>query len=78
MKIIVTNDTNEDMTYESLEISIDDVYKFRVYHDMEAPEDNDLGRNFSDCHDIPDMMRKAYIAGKNGEDFEIEYIGDED
>lgn len=35
------------------------------------PEDNTLGRNFNDCFGIPDLLQKAYNAGKSGEQLEI-------
>lgn len=34
-------------------------------------EDNNLYRNFSDCFSITTLMKAAYEAGKNGEDFEL-------
>lgn len=33
-------------------------------------EDNTLARNFGDCYIITDLVRMAYEAGKNGEEFE--------
>lgn len=41
------------------------------------PEDANLARDFSDCFSIVDLMRRAYEAGKNGEDF-IETSSEED
>lgn len=41
--------------------------KFFSVHDGE-PEDNNLGRNFGEVCDIPFLMRKAWEAGKNGEE----------
>ena len=38
------------------------------------PEYSSLSRSFSDCYKIASLMRKAYNAGKNGEDFELEEI----
>ena len=34
-------------------------------------EDNTLGRNFSDCYSIPQLMEKAFDAGRAGQGFEI-------
>lgn len=34
------------------------------------PEDNNLCRNFDGVYTIDRLMRMAYEAGKNGEDFE--------
>ncbi len=38
------------------------------------PEDGTLGRDFNDCYEIPKFLKKAYLAGLNGETFEIEEI----
>lgn len=40
-------------------------------HDGDS-EDNSLSRNFLNCYSIPDLLKKAYQAGKAGEDFLIE------
>jgi hypothetical protein len=74
MKITVV-ETISDYTYESLEITLDGETKFHVFS-SDSPEDNTLSRNFADCYDIPELLRKAYKAGLNGEEFEVEY--DED
>lgn len=78
MRVVVTHERSDDFTYEALEIIIDDIYKFSVHHSEDSPEDNTLYRNFSDCYDIPNMLQRAYEAGKNGEPFEIEYYGEDD
>lgn len=39
-------------------------------HDGE-PEDSTLGRNFSACFNIPELLQKVYDAGKSGEQLEI-------
>ena len=36
------------------------------------PEDANMGRDFNDIFSIIGLMRMAYEAGKNGEDFEYE------
>lgn len=78
MKVTVVETISDDFTYESLEITLDGKTKFHVYSN-DAPEDNTLSRNFADCYDIPELLRKAWEAGRNGEKFEVEYIekGDE-
>lgn len=40
------------------------------FHDGE-PEDGTLGRDFNDCYNIGELMKQAYEAGKNGEEFEL-------
>lgn len=72
MRIVVTEEFSDDYTYESLEIVIDNKAKFHVYS-SDSPEDNTLSRNFSDCYDIPALLKKAYEAGKKGEKLEIIY-----
>jgi len=55
---------------DAYEIEIDGKTVFSV-HDGE-PEDNSLGRNFNDCYRITSLLKRAYEAGKNGEEFTIE------
>ena len=54
------------------QIHIDDKRVFGV-HDGE-PEDNTIGRNFNDVLIIVNLMKKAYLAGKAGEEFEVEWL----
>ena len=35
------------------------------------PEDNSLGRDFSDCHSILSLLERVYEMGKNGEEVEF-------
>lgn len=68
----LTDEAIERRDYsDALCIYIDGVVKFEVY-DGEK-EDNNLSRNFSDCYRIDSLMQLAYKAGKNGEDFIVEY-----
>ena len=78
MRVVVTKTTSEDMMHESLEININEKTKFHVSHSEESPEDNTLYRNFADCHDIPRLLEMAYMAGKSGEEFELEYVTEGD
>ncbi len=67
----------EDRDYRDvLEIYIDGKRVFSV-GDGE-PEDSNLSRDFNDCWSIPDMMRIAFDAGKNGEEFTLLYGNIED
>jgi hypothetical protein len=44
----------------------------RVFYAMDGePEDSNLSRDFNDCWSIPDLMKTAYEAGKNGEPFTV-------
>lgn len=68
MKLTTTNTQNDD--YETtFEIAVDGKIEFSVSEG--SPEDNSLGRNFSDCFNIPDLMRMAYDAGRRGEEFTV-------
>ena len=42
------------------------------------PEDSNLSRDFSDCWGVPDLLKLAYDAGINGEEFIISYGDIED
>lgn len=78
MRVVVVKEIDEEYgEFESLEITINDTTNFSV-HNSDSPEDNTLSRNFSDCYDIPNLLRMAYQAGKNNEEFVVEYEGDED
>lgn len=66
-KYLSDNDYQDFLTIE-----IDGKKEFHVYEG--APEDATLYRDFADCNLVPELMRKAYEAGKNGEDFTIEKI----
>ena len=66
MEVRTIIDVNDDFL-ESVSIEVDGKRVFFV-NDGE-PEDNNLSRNFSDVHNIPRLMKMAYEAGKNGQDF---------
>ena len=76
MKVKVTGLTDEGCERRDyrdvLEISIDGKRAFQVFDG--EPEDATLSRDFNDCYSIPEMMQKAYEAGKNGETFKIENV----
>ncbi|MDU3334585.1 MAG: hypothetical protein E7F09_13490 [Clostridium perfringens] len=68
----LTEEVVESRDYrDAMAIEIDGERKFEV-RDGE-PEDSCLSRDFSDCFNIKDLMELAYHAGKNGEEFEIEW-----
>jgi len=72
MRVTVLRENSCNGLHEVLEITINDATKFSV-HNSEFPEDNTLSENFSDCYDIPEILRMAWEAGKKGESFTIEY-----
>lgn len=55
-----------------LEISINGEVQFTI--GQGEPEDMSLTRDMSDCYNIISMMKQAYEAGKNGEDFLVESL----
>ena len=71
MIVRVRHEIDEEEYTESLEILVDGSL-IASFCDGE-PEDNCIGRNFSDVHNIEDLMREAYEAGKNGEEFVVKY-----
>jgi len=74
MKVICYSPTSkslEERDYRSFySISIDGKEAFYV-SDGE-PEDSNLSRDFNNVYRIPDLMKIAYEAGKQGEMLEIE------
>ena len=77
MKVKVTEDYTEEYGFErqtSLSIEIDGKTVFGINELYECPEDATFGRDLSDCNRIPELLRKAYEAGKAGDNFEIEYV----
>jgi hypothetical protein len=76
MKVIVKSrpeDKLDEFDYRDyLEITIDGKRAFRV-SDGE-PEDSNLGRDFSDCMSIPDLMQMAYDAGMHRDDLDITWV----
>ena len=75
MKVIVRSLTKKAIDKQmrnTLEIEIDGDSIFCVYDG--EPEDATLSRDFNDCWDIPKLMKKAYEAGKRGEEFDLEEV----
>ena len=54
---------------DAVYIKINDERVFNVF-DGET-EDANLSRDFSDVYKIPELLKKAYEAGKNGESYEF-------
>ena len=71
--ISLTEKAVEERDYRDIYvIEIDDKKIFSV-SDGE-PEDSNLSRDFSDVYSIPELMQKAYDAGKRGEEITFEQI----
>lgn len=70
MKIKARRNTFDTFDFrDEYEIHIDGELMFRVFED--EPEDMILSRTLSDCLSIPKLLEMAYLAGKNGETFEL-------
>jgi hypothetical protein len=73
MNIEVITRTEEEMCNcdyrQAFHIKINDKVVFQVWDG--EPEDANLSRDFSDVYSIPELMREAYSAGKQGEDFKM-------
>lgn len=70
MKVKIVTGENRD-GYEHQEMTINDRYIISVYPLCECPEDAIIGRNLISCSEIADLMKKAYDAGKAGEEWEF-------
>lgn len=69
MKVKVIHSDLSDYR-NALKIEIDGKRVFSVCDGQ--PEDSNLSRAFNDCYSIPDLLKRAYEAGKNGESYEVE------
>jgi len=73
MKVIVKSlkqEVLEERGYKNrLIIEADGEDVFSVWDG--SPEDNSLYRNFRSCFKIGRLMKKAFEAGRNGEEFEL-------
>ena len=56
---------------DKFEVYVDEVLVFNVWED--EPEDMNFGRTLSDILTIPDLLRLAFDAGKNGEEFVLNH-----
>jgi hypothetical protein len=72
MKVTEVSATDEDDYREYFAIKVNG--KREVSFCDGEPEDNNMHRNFSQIGSISRLMKMAYDAGKNGEDFEIEEV----
>ena len=53
---------------EGLTIETDDM---KLQFEDSPPEDNTLKRNFQDIYKIEELIKKAYLAGKNDEELKV-------
>lgn len=67
----VSGTIDEDEMREKLSIYVDEDLK-ADFTDGE-PEDANISRDFADVNNIVQLMEIAYDAGKNGEDFVVDF-----
>jgi hypothetical protein len=70
MKIEVIYTKNEYDSVSHMQIIIDGKAQFNLGEG--EPEDMSFNRDLNDCFGIPSMLRAAYEAGKNGEEFNLD------
>jgi hypothetical protein len=67
---IVESEDRDGLTRE--EMGIDGKEVLHVYPLCESPEDAIIGRGLVSCSEVAEFMKKAYDAGRRGEEFDIE------
>lgn len=77
MKIKLYSWINSYDELESNVLNIDDKKTIRIQPLCECPEDAIIGRDLISGEDIIQFMKLSYEAGKNGEEFDIEYFDKE-
>ena len=72
MKITKTETLGRYDNIVWLDININDKHVFCIGED--EPEDMTFGRTLNDCLKITNLLKMAYDAGKNGEEFILEEL----
>lgn len=73
MKLELFIESNDE-GYESHTLYANGNEVYSAYPMWECPEDATVERDLHSGHDIINLMEKAYEAGKNGEEFTIKYL----
>lgn len=77
MKIkVIEGANNGQATWQRMLINGEEVLS--VYPLYECPEDAIIGRDLVSCDEVVNFMRRAYEAGKNGEEFSVTEENGED
>lgn len=71
-QITLTEEASLDRCGDMVAIEIDGKEHFCVCDG--EPEDNNLYRNFNHCFRVLGLLKKAYEAGKNNEELNIESV----
>jgi hypothetical protein len=73
MEVVIQTKSEEEIERcdyrDAMVIYIDGKQVFSVRDD--EPEDSNLGRSFSDCYGIGELLERAYDAGVKGEGFSL-------
>lgn len=78
MKITVIESKSKYIGTDRIKILIESGKdKGKLLFKTGEPEDNSFNRNLSDVYNIPDALKLAYDAGKNGEEWVEEWIDDD-
>jgi hypothetical protein len=72
IKVLFTVDDSDVGRERAIEILIDERRVFDVFED--DPEDMTFYRTLKDCLKVPELLERAYKAGKAGEEFVLEKI----
>lgn len=75
IKVTYQKDSYDKDSDRGLEIAINGKTEFRIGNG--EPEDMTMNRDLSDSYNIVDMLSTAHEAGKNGEEFNVEYEDEE-
>lgn len=72
MKIEITYSEDTEDFREAIRITLETETTSKSVEFMEGePEDAYLSRDYSDCYEIEEMLKKAYEAGHRGEELSI-------
>lgn len=73
MNIRIESTTNRD-SYETQRMEIDGKHELTVRPLCESPEDAIIGRDLVSCWEIANLMKRAYLASKEGQEFNCELV----
>jgi hypothetical protein len=68
MKVLIRSAQDKYDYRSGQSMLIDDKEMLSIYDLSDCPEDARIGRDLVDCNRVFDFMKRAYLAGKNGEE----------
>lgn len=78
MKLVIKSVNSEDKDGRIEKLEINGEHKLSVSDLWDCPEDAIIGRGIVSINEIVNLMHQAYIAGKNGEEWDCSSIEFED